>query len=453
MQTPAITYADHTRALLRLGMPLILSHVAQFAIFMTDALMLGRYSVTALAASTIAGSFFFLTFIVGSGFAQAVAPLVAEAAEADNDQQVRRATRMGLWLSTIYGILIMVPFFWSEGILLSIGQSADVASLAQDYLRIVAFSMAPALLVMTLKSFLAGIERTAIILWATLGAAVLNAIVNYVLIFGKFGAPEMGIQGAAIASLATTALTLAILLAYTLRVTPQYRLLQNIFKPDPTVMRRVFALGWPIGLTALAEGGMFSATSVMMGWVGIIPLAAHGIVLQLSGMSFMFHLGLSQAATVRVGRALGRGDAIGLRRGSLVACGISVLFGSATMLVFWAFPGQIVSAFVNPDAADFSAVLAVGVTLMFVAGLFQVCDGLQAVALGLLRGLQQTRGPMIVAIISYWGIGMPCSYVFGLVLGWGGTGVWLGLVIGLLFAAVFLLRRFWGQDMAQLVAR
>lgn len=424
-------------------MPLILSHVAQFAIFMTDTLMLGWYSVTALAASTIGGTFFFITFIVGTGFAQAVTPLVAEAAEQGDEQGVRRATRMGLWLSLIYGAVIMLPYFWAEQILLAFGQEPEVAALAQDYLYIVAFSMVPALLVMVMKSFLAALERTAIILWATLGTAGLNVVINYALIFGNWGAPEMGIRGAAVASLTITVLTLVVLLGYALRETPQYKLLQNIIAPDAEVMAKVFALGWPIGLTALAEGGLFAAATTMMGWLGAVPQAAHGIALQLSGMTFMFHLGLSQAATVRVGRAAARGDQANLRRGAFVACALSAGFGCITMVIFWTIPGLLVSGFVDDMTADGAAVIAIGASLLLVSGMFQVVDGLQAMALGLLRGLQDTQIPMVMAIVSYWCIGLPISLWLGFVVGWEGVGVWLGLVAGLLVAAVLLMRRFW----------
>ena len=305
METPAATPQAHTWAVLKLGMPLILSNVAQFAIHMTDTLMLGWYSVTALAAATIAGTMFFLIFIVGSGFGQAITPLVAAAAEAGDTRMVRRATRMGCWLSVLYGCVMVGPFIWSEAILLAIGQDPEVAALAQDYLRIAGLGIVPALLVMALKSFLAGLERTGIILWSTLGTAVLNGFVNYALIFGNWGAPELGIRGAAISSLLLTTLNVLVLIAYALWKTPQYRLLQNVLSPDAEIMGRVYRLGWPIGLTALAEGGLFSATSVMMGWLGAVALAAHGIALQVAGMTFMIHIGLSQAATVRAGRALG----------------------------------------------------------------------------------------------------------------------------------------------------
>lgn len=432
--------------MLKLGTPLILSHLAQFAIHITDSIMLGWYAVTALAASTIAGTFFFLTFIVGSGFAQAVTPLVASAAEAGDDKQVRRATRMALWLSIIYGGVMMIPFIWTEAIMLAIGQDPEVAALAQTYLHIVAFQMIPALLVMTFKSFLAALERTGIILWSTIGAAILNGFLNYALIFGNWGAPELGIQGAAIASLTITLLNVAILVIYALWKTPQFKLLQNVFAPDTEVMKRVFALGWPIGLTSLAEGGLFSASAVMIGWLGPLPLAAHGIAIQLASMTFMVHIGFSQAATVRAGRAMGRRDEAGLRLGGKVAMSLSAFFAVSTMFMFLLMPEPLILAFIDPDDPAKAELLRIGVALLACAGLFQVFDGLQVMALGLLRGVQDTQVPMVMATFSYWVIGLPVSYALAFPLGFGGVGLWLGLVVGLAVAAALLLWRFWGRS-------
>lgn len=413
---------------------------------MTDTIMLGWYSVTALAASTIAGTFFFLTFIVGSGFAQAVTPLVASAAEAGDDQQVRRATRMALWLSIIYGGVMMIPFIWTEAILIAIGQDPEVAALVQLYLHIVAFQMIPALLVMTFKSFLAALERTGIILWSTIGTAIANGFVNYALIFGNWGAPELGIQGAAISSLSLTIINVAILVIYALWKTPQFRLLQNVFAPDTEVMKRVFALGWPIGLTSLAEGGLFSASAVMIGWLGPLPLAAHGIAIQLASLTFMVHIGFSQAATVRAGRALGRKDEAGLRLGGKVAITLSAIFAVLTMFVFILIPEPLILAFIDPNEPAKAELLRIGIALLACAGLFQVVDALQVMALGLLRGVQDTQVPMVMATISYWVIGLPVSYVLAFPLGLDGVGLWLGLVVGLAVAAVLLLWRFWGRS-------
>ena len=446
MTQPQLTYQGHAKAIWRLGMPLILSNLAQFAIHITDTVMLGWYDVTALAASTLATTMFFVIFIVGAGFGQAVTPLVAAAAEENDDTQVRRVTRMGLWLSIFYGLAVTLPFFWAEDILVAIGQDPEVAALAHIYLQIVIWQMIPALIVMTMKSFLAALEHTAIILWATIGTAIMNAIVNYALIFGNWGAPELGIQGAAIASLSVTVVTVIVMVIYTLRTLPQFELFKNFWRSDAEILRRVFKLGWPIGLTSLAEGGLFSASAVMMGWIGAVELAAHGIAIQLASMAFMVHIGLSQAATVRAGRALGRRDEMLLRQGGLTAIGMSALFAILTSAIFLAFPETLVSLFMDPNEPERDTVLRVGTTLVMVAALFQVVDAAQVLALGLLRGVQDTTVPMFMATISYWVIGMPASYLLAFAFGLGSTGLWLGLVIGLALAALLLMWRFWGRS-------
>jgi len=209
--TPAHTYPQHTKALLVLGLPLVGSHLAQMAIAATDTLMLGRYSVDALAAITLAGGVWFVIFIVGSGFAMGVMPMVTQASEQNDDARIRRVTRMGLWLSALFAILFYPLSYWSNAILQAIGQNPEVAQNAQDYLRIAGIGIIPALLVMCLKSYLAALERTQIVLWVTVVAALANVGLNYTLIFGNFGAPELGIKGAAIASLVLQLLSLAIL--------------------------------------------------------------------------------------------------------------------------------------------------------------------------------------------------------------------------------------------------
>lgn len=436
----------HARAVLALGLPLIGSHMAQFAIHVTDAIMLGWYDVGALAAVVLAQSFFFLLFIMGSGFAWAVTPLVASAEASGQPQQVRRITRMGMWIVVLYAAVLLPLLLWSEALLLAMGQTDDVAAAAQIYLRIAAWGMFPALLVMVLKSHFAALERTQVVLWATVLAAVLNAAVNWVLIFGHLGMPELGLRGAAIASVLTQLLTLAVLVAYANMATPEHALFQRLWRPDREVFGTVFHLGWPIGLTSLAESGLFSASAVMMGWLGEVTLAAHGIALQLVGFAFMVHVGLSNAATVRAGRAAGQGDEHALRLGGLVAIGLSTGVALFTTALFLWAPEPLLSIFVDPSDPMLPRILAVGTGLLAMAGVFQLADGAQVMALGLLRGVQDARVPMLYAGLSYWLIGMPVSYLLGFRLGFGGVGVWAGLVIGLGLAAILLMVRFWTRS-------
>jgi MATE family multidrug resistance protein len=273
-----------------------------------------------------------------------------------------------------------------------------------------------------------------------------------VLIFGRLGLPEMGVEGAAIASVVIQLVSLAVLVPYAMRVFSEHDLFARLWRPDGAAFGQVLRLGWPIGLTNLAEVGLFSASAILVGWLGEIPLAAHGIALQLATATFMVHLGLSNAATIRAGQAYGRGDADGLARGGLVAIALSLAFAAATVAVFLTVPEPLLGVFLDPDEPARPEILALGATLMVFAALFQTVDGAQVMALGLLRGLQDTRAPMVMAALSYWGVGLPASYLGGFVLGWGAPGVWSGLVCGLACAAALMMHRFWARALPALRA-
>lgn len=438
-----MSYPGHVRAILVLGLPIIGSNLGQFAIGLTDTVMLGWYGAESLAAVTLAASYFFVLFLMGSGFAWAVMPMVA-AYDAEGDEiGLRRATRMGLWLSTLFAVLVMPLLWWSEPVLRTLGQNEVVAGQAAQYLRIAGWGIFPALFVMVLKSYLAALERTQIAFWITVVAALLNGLANYALIFGHWGAPELGITGAAIASVITQLVSLIGVVIYSLKVLPQHNLFQRLWRVDMEMLLKVFRLGVPIGLTTLSEVSLFTASAMMMGWLGTIPLAAHGIAIQLASGTFMVHLGLSSAATVRAGNAYGRGDRQQMARGAIVVIGLSLLMSLATMALFLSIPETLISLFLDPDDAESAQIIKIGVGLLAVAALFQLVDGAQVMALGLLRGVQDTSVPLMISVLSYWVVGLSTSYYLGFVYGLEGIGVWLGLVVGLACAGVFLMIRFW----------
>lgn len=446
MEHRPTTYAGHAKAMLLLGLPLVGSFVAQFLIHMTDTLMLGWYDVTALAAATIATSIWFVVYILGCGFSNALMPLVAEAVESEDSVRIRRVTRMTLWLSMAYAVL-GVAFLWNgEAVLATIGQTPAVSEQGGWYLRIACFGLIPALLVNSLRSYLSAQGLTAVQLWVTLASVGLNALVNYGLIFGNLGLPEMGIQGAAIASVIVQIVQFGFLAWYAEWKLPQNALFQRIWRPDWEAMGQVFRLGLPIGLTSLAEGGLFTGSSIMMGWIGEIELAAHGIALQLVSLAFMFHLGMSQAATIQAGGAYGRRDEALLRERAKVAFGISIAFGVLVVMIFVLLPEPLVSAFVDPADEDRDALIQVGVTLMVISALFQFVDAAQIIWLSVLRGVQDTTVPMWMAVVSYWVVGIPVSYLMAFTLDWGPIGLWLGLTVGLALAAVLLGWRFWARS-------
>lgn len=441
--THVMTYRGHSKAVLVLGIPLIGSHLAQMVIGMTDTVMMGWYGVEDLAAMVLASSMFFLLFIVGAGFSFAVMPMVANAASAGDDVQIRRVTRMGFWASVFFAILVLPIMWWSGALFLGLGQEPVVAQLSQDYLRITAIGLFPSLFVMVIKSYLAALERTQIVLWVTVAGALVNGILNYALIFGNWGAPELGIQGAAIASVMMPIASVPLLLVYIKRNMPEHALFQRIWRFDREAFGQVFRLGWPIGLTNLAETALFSATAIMMGWVGTLELAAHGIALQWTAVAFMVHVGLGNAATIRAGRAVGRADAAGLRRGGIATLVMALMLSCLAVVLFLSVPEFLISIYLDSAEPSRDQIIAIGVNLLIMAALFHVADSAQVIALGLLRGVQDARVPLILAVISYWMVGLPAGYLFGFVWGYGAVGVWMGLVCGLTLAAILLNYRFW----------
>lgn len=438
------SYKPHFRATLSLGLPLIGSHLMQMVPNLTDTVMLGWYGVDELAASVLAHSLFFIILIVGSGFAIAVMPMVASAAAVNNKTSVRRSVRMGLWISVIYSILFIPILLFSENLFLLLGQDENLAKSAQAYLRIAGWSIIPGLFIMALKSFFSALERPKVVLVSLVVGGLANIFLNYALIFGNFGCPELGLVGAAIATLLTTILSMVILIYYCLFKSEysSYAIFINIWRVDIGAFKEVFVLGLPIGITMLAESGLFSATAVMMGWLGTSALAAHGIAIQISGITFMIYLGLANAGTVRVGRAIGRLDYSGLRLASIAVILLTFIAVLAVALLFLIIPKPLLMLFLSPTHIDTPAIILIGIPLLAIAALFQITDGLQVVVLGLLRGLKDTKIPMFITTICYWGVGIPCSYVFGFVFNWNSNGIWFGLVIGLTLASTFLSIRY-----------
>ena len=443
MSAPVQSSRGHLGAILKLGLPLIGSLLAQMSMGLVDTLMLGWYDVDALAGMVLGSTFFFILFIMGAGFAWAVMPLVAAASEAGDTANLRRVTRMGLWISLATAAVSLPFLLFSAPILTALGQEPRLSLIAQDYLRVAGWGLFPALLAMVMRSYLVALERPRVVFWATVAAAGLNVALNYLLIFGQWGAPELGVRGAATASVAVQGLMLLVMASYALRVLPEHRLMVRFWRPDWQVFAQVARMGVQIGLTSLAETGLFAASTVIMGWIGKLELVAHGIAIQIVSLFFMVHVGLSNAATVRAGRALGRGDEAGLRRGAGLVLAVSLGFAVVVVLALVALPETMIGLFLDPQEPLRAEILAIGRRLLLVAALFQLADAAQVMALGLLRGVQDTRAPMWYASFSYWVVGVPMSWWLGLRLGWGGVGVWAGLVIGLGLAGVLMQGRFW----------
>ncbi|MCF6367352.1 MATE family efflux transporter [Rhizobium halophilum] len=439
------SWGHHIRSTIRLGVPFVGAQLAQMAINTTDVIMVGWLGTLELAAVVLASQMFFIVFIFGTGFAAAVVPMVAHAVGRGDVTSVRRAVRMGIWVVLAYGILTAPILWFSRPILLILGQEPDVAQLAQDYLRVAQWGIFPALALMVLRSFLSGLERGSIILYVTIGMFLANAVLNYALIFGNFGAPAWGLVGAAVASVCSSAFGCIAMIVYIdgRAETRAYELFVRFWRADWGAIRENIALGLPISFTILAETSLFAAASLLIGTIGTRELAAHGIALQLASIAFMIPLGLAQVATVRVGLAYGREDMVGVKRAAVAVLVVSLCFSACGSLLFAFMPRTLGLLFLDIRNPDAQAVLEYAASLIVIAGVFQLADGLQAVGAGLLRGLKDTKVPMMLALVAYWPIGFACAWLFAFPLGFGGPGVWFGFVTGLGAAAILLCGRFY----------
>ncbi|QRM50127.1 MATE family efflux transporter [Rhizobium sp. BG6] len=438
-------WAAHIRATLALGIPFIGAQLAQLGINTTDVMIVGRLGAEHLAAMVLAGQFLFTILVFGSGFSIAVIPMVAQAYGRGDVVSVRRSMRMGLWVVCAYWLIMLPAFYNSEHILLAAGQKPDVAALAHGYIVIGQFAVLPGLLYNVMRALVSAIGKAAVVLNVTIVMLALNAVFAYALVLGHFGLPAMGLEGAAIVSVLVQIAGFLFIVAYVQSrpATRRYEIFVRFWRPDWKAFREVVRLGLPISVTILAEVSLFTVASLLMGRIGTIELAAHGIALQWASIAFMIPLGLSQAATVRVGIAHGQGDHVALIRAAIsvfvISCAISAVGGA----LFAIAPEFFASWFLDTSSAQAPQVLAFAGPLIVIAGLFQLVDGLQAIANGLLRGLKDARVPMILALIAYWPVGFFLAWVLAFPLGFGGIGIWFGFLIGLFTASIMLCWRFY----------
>ncbi|MCL8486477.1 MULTISPECIES: MATE family efflux transporter [Bradyrhizobium] len=441
---PAPSFALELWDTMRLAAPMALTQLSQIAMMSTDLAFIGRLGGDAVAAAALAGTVYFVGSTFGMGLMSAVAPLAAQAYGAADAGLVRRALRVGLWAGLFIALPIMLIALNGEAILLALGQAPGVAHLAQNYLAGLAWGIAPMLSFLALRSFMGAVNRPEPVLWITLAAIPLNALLVYPLLYGQWGFPQLGLTGV---GLATSTVNLGTFLAGLWFATCRapfrdYHVLARLQRIDWRLMRQLLVIGAPISLSFLLEYGLFSAAAILMGLISTAALAAHQIALQITAILFMVPFGISMAATVRVGHATGRNDTIGVRRAGLMAMllgvSLAVLFTVGIILARY----DIVQLFLGSGLADAEATAALAATLLLVGTTFFITDALQTIAVGALRGIKDTRVPLLLAVLGYWLIGFPASYVLGLRTALGATGIWIGLSLGTAIYAALLVLRF-----------
>ena len=425
-----------------LALPLILAQLAQVSMGLIDTLMVGRLSGGALAGIALGGNIFFFALIVGLGVMGAVGPTVSQAFGAGDLGTASRATRQSFYIALLLSVPAFVLFWNAEALLLRMGQEPQNAELAAAWLRAICWGYLPSLWLAGLRGLLEGLSKPRpIMLIAFLGVG-LNIIANYTLIFGHFGFPALGAVGTGWASAFVYWMMFVVAALYVRRALPNLGIFTSFPRPDFPMLRSLFAIGLPIGMMSGFESGLFSVTAILMGTFGTVTLAAHQIAIQTASFTFMIPLGLAAATAVRVGQAVGRRDAFGARRSGWIGIGLSVAFMTCTALAFWLIPERIASFFLQADNPANLPIIRTAVQFLAFAAAFQIFDGLQVSAAGALRGLKDTRTPMLLALLSYWGVGLVSGLFFAYVVGLGAAGLWCGLVLGLVSAALLLVGRF-----------
>ena len=437
--SPNINITQEARELIKLALPLIANNLAIMGMSMTDTVMAGRISATDLGAIGVGSGFWNIVFILGLGILLALSPIVAQRYVSEGPESVGQYTQQSFWLGLGLAISFFVVLQFSDVIVRAFYLAPELMPLTAGYLKAIAWGFPAIYGFLTLRFTSEGIGKTVPIMWIALNSLVLNAVFNYIFMFGKLGFPAMGAVGCGWASALAMWCQFFIMLLY-VRRSPAYQPLM-IFKkfrlPNLGLQKELLNLGVPIGFTLLAEVGLFGATSILMGSLGIFEAAGHQVAINYAATMFMVPLGITAAITIRVGHALGRKQAVNARQAGLVGiviCGVFMAF-SATMLI--ALRETVIGFYTqDPD------VISVALSLLTVAAFFQISDGLQVGAMGALRGFKDTRTPLIISVFSYWIIGFPMAYVFGVKLRLGPEYVWWALVAGLSAAALMLGYRF-----------
>ena len=449
----AATWRSELRELARLATPIVLTQLAWVSMLTTDTAMIGRLGADALAGASLSLMVFFLAYVFCFGVIMATAALAAQAYGARRPRTVRRVVRQGLWVTVVLSVPSLVAFRFTPEILGALSQPAESLGHADAYMSTLMWSLPPAIAFAVLRNFVAAVNRPTAALWVMLAGVPLNALLDYGLIFGRLGLPRLELVGAGVAtSIVNAAMFLALLaIAVLHRPFARYAILGGVWRSDWVQFREIFRIGLPIAATMLLEGGFFIGAVFVMGQFGAVVIAAHMIAIQLPHVTFMVPMGLAQAATVRVGHAVGRGDAAAVRRAGWAALAVTVAFMAMATVVILAIPDMFASIFLDTTRADSAAVLALATTFLLYAAFFQLADGTQAVAAGALRGMSDTAIPMVLAAFSYWGVGLGSGIGLAFAAGMQGAGLWLGFVFGLFTAAVMLTMRFHGLTRASIL--
>jgi MATE family multidrug resistance protein len=447
---PLRPWLAEAAAMLALSWPMVLTNVAQTAMTATDVIMMGHLGPDALAAGALGTNLYNAVLIFGIGVMGAVSPMIAIELGRNKHavRDLRRTVRQGFWAAaTMVGPMWL--FLWqAEFILTAMGQDPVLSKAAASYVHKLQWGLLPFFLYLCLRGFVAALLRPRWAFIVVLVALAFNAFANWCLMFGRLGFPALGLPGSGLATtLSSTLMFAGLALVVVLdRRFRRYHLLGRFWVPDWSRYRAFWRLGLPIGLTLAFEVIIFNGAAFLMGLIGATSLAAHAIAIQIASLTFMVPLGIGQAGTVRVGRAFGAGDKEGIRRAGTMALILALSFMACTALLMAIVPEWLVAPFLDRSKPGADAVAELAMLFLFYAAVFQIVDGAQVIGSSILRGLGDTRLPMIFAGLGYWGIGLPLSAALGFLTPLAGRGIWIGLAIGLTVVSVMMLWRWWARE-------
>ncbi len=434
------TYRQDFKLNLKLALPIMAGQVGQVLVNFIDNIMVGQLGASSLAAVSLAISIYISFMVVGMGISFALPPLVAQAHGMNSHDRISTLFKHSLMINVIYALVCVLIIEIGLPILEHLGQDPEVVALAKPYLRISAWTMIPLMIFQSLRCYSDGLSETKPAMIAALTGNVFNVLFNYMLIYGKLGAPAMGVAGAALGTLLARIMMIALMIVILYRWRDLWSYIANVnykrYKSE--VVKKLLSLGIPTSMQMFFEVSAFAAAALIMGTLGKVPQAAHQIAINLAAMTFLTCTGLGMAATIRVGNQLGQNNTVGLYKAGMSAIIQVIIFMIVAALVFVGLRDVLPLMYI-----DDLAVIEIAATLLIMAAFFQVSDGIQVVALGVLRGMQDVKIPMLITFLAYWICGIPISYMATHYFDFGPVGVWLGLVIGLTISALLLTRRFY----------
>ena len=434
-----MTTRQHLKTNFLLSYPVMLSMLGQVMTGVADSIMIGRTGATPLAAASLANIVFFLLFTFGIGVSYSITPFVAEADGKNDKSLIVDLLKNSFLINMVAGVLLTVIGLLSNHLLYFANQPEDVVDLAIPYLQIIALAIIPSMVFQTYRQFGEGLHSTRIAMIIVLSCNLLNILLNYLLIYGKYGFPELGLNGAGWATLISRIL-MGVLMAAYIYYGKKFRDYQagfSIGSYSRKLINRMLHVGIPAGIQFIFEVSAFGFSAIMMGWMGTEALAAHQIAINLASISYMTTSGIGAAATIRVGSYLGKQDIPTLRKAGFTLMNMALAIMTLWGIVFIFWRQELPMIYINDPA-----VISIAAPLLIIAGLFQLSDGMQVVCAGALRGLQDVKIPSLMILIAYWVIGLPLGYWLGFTMEYGPNGIWIGLLIGLTVTATAMFVRF-----------